>query len=275
MTWGESWRRAGRPSRRRVQRTGWSLVVLLFVIGGPGCGDEPESREVEVEIRQIMLDPASRSPVVLLQDKQREMVLPIWVGPAEARAIAMQMEGVAVPRPMTHDLMKSVLERVGVEFQKVLIHELRESTYYAQIFLRSNGGEMQIDSRPSDAIALAVRFEKPIFVIKDLFEQPAAMRLEAKATQTLTRSGITVQPLSEELADHFELPVGRGVIVSAVSADAGGELEPGDVILEVDGRPVRGLGEFEEIMASLSSTADLSVQRAGREIHVAFEIDGR
>ena len=152
-------------------------MLWLTAIGLAGC-HQKEKTEVEVEVRSVGFDNASHAPVVVLQDHDRKVALPIWIGPAEAQAIAMQMEGINPPRPMTHDLMKTILDDAGVQFDKVIIQDLKDTTYYARIYLRSGRQDLQVDSRPSDAIALAVRFHRPIYVTTALLRGGTTIDLE-------------------------------------------------------------------------------------------------
>src|SRR3979411_3475640 len=120
--------------------------------------------EVEMTIRGLMMDPVSNLPIVILKDVSGEAVLPIWVGVYEANAIALEIEKVSTPRPMTHDLIKNVLTGLEAQVHKVVVTELREDTFYAVIWLDRGGEVISIDSRPSDALALALRVDCPIFV---------------------------------------------------------------------------------------------------------------
>jgi uncharacterized protein len=120
--------------------------------------------EVEMTIRGLLLDPVSNSPIVILKDVAGDTVLPIWVGVYEANAIALEMEKVSPPRPMTHDLIKNVLTGLEAQVHKVVVTELREDTFYAVIWLERAGEVVSVDSRPSDALALALRVDCPIFV---------------------------------------------------------------------------------------------------------------
>jgi bifunctional DNase/RNase len=120
--------------------------------------------EVEMTIRGLMLDPVSNLPIVILKDVSGEAVLPIWVGVYEANAIALEIEKVSTPRPMTHDLIKNVLTGLEAQVHKVVVTELREDTFYAVIWLERSGEVISVDSRPSDALALALRVDCPIFV---------------------------------------------------------------------------------------------------------------
>ena len=120
--------------------------------------------EVEMKIRGLMMDPVTNMPIVVLKDVSGDTVLPIWVGVYEANAIALEIEKVSTPRPMTHDLIKNVLFGLDTHVHKVVVSELREDTFYAVIWLEREGRVISIDSRPSDALALALRLDCPIFV---------------------------------------------------------------------------------------------------------------
>ncbi len=120
--------------------------------------------EVEMKIRGLMMDPVTNMPIVILKDVGGDSVLPIWVGIYEANAIALEIEKVATPRPMTHDLLKNVLLGLDTQVRKVVVNDLREDTFFALIWLERDGRVISIDSRPSDALALALRLDCPIFV---------------------------------------------------------------------------------------------------------------
>jgi bifunctional DNase/RNase len=120
--------------------------------------------ELEVKIRGLMMDPATNQPVVVLKELQGSGVLPIWVGVYEAQAIALEIEKVQTARPMTHDLLKNVLTGLNVHVQKVVVSDLKDDTFYALIWMEREGQTMSMDSRPSDALALALRLDCPIYV---------------------------------------------------------------------------------------------------------------
>jgi bifunctional DNase/RNase len=119
---------------------------------------------VEVTIDSIRISLMNQHRVVVLRETDSDRYLPIWIGPFEADAITIQLQGVQVPRPLTHDLLKSFIRELGVKVSHVLVSELRNDTFFARIVMDVNGNSMEIDSRPSDAIALAVRVGAPIFV---------------------------------------------------------------------------------------------------------------
>jgi bifunctional DNase/RNase len=126
--------------------------------------------EVEMKIRGLMMDPVTNMPIVILKDVAGDSVLPIWVGIYEANAIALEIEKVTTPRPMTHDLLKNVLTGLDTLVHKVVVTELREDTFFAVIWLERDGRVISIDSRPSDALALALRVDCPIFVEDDVLK---------------------------------------------------------------------------------------------------------
>ncbi len=127
----------------------------------------------EVKVASLGLDKTSNTPVVILQETDGDRVLPIWIGPGEASAIAMELAGMKFSRPLTHDLFTSVLRGLGSELQRVLITKVVDNTYHAELILRRNGDMISLDARPSDSIAIALRAKAPIYAHEDLLEQAA------------------------------------------------------------------------------------------------------
>lgn len=125
---------------------------------------ENGERMIKMKVAGVLIHPKTNSPVVILKEENGEQILPIWIGFMEASAIASKLEGVEMPRPMTHDLLNNCITQLGVVVEKVVVTDLRDNTYYANIYLRTPEKEILIDSRPSDAIALALRAGVPIFV---------------------------------------------------------------------------------------------------------------
>ena len=126
--------------------------------------------EVEMKIRGLMMDPHTNQPIVVLKDVGSETVLPIWVGIFEANAIALEIEKVTTPRPMTHDLMKNLILGLDTRVHKVVVSELKEDTFFAVIWMEREGKVISIDSRPSDALALALRLDCPIYVDEEVLK---------------------------------------------------------------------------------------------------------
>lgn len=148
--------------------------------------------EVEMKIRGLMMDPVTNMPIVILRDAAGDTVLPIWVGIFEANAIALEIEKVSTPRPMTHDLVKNVLSGLDATLKKVVVSELKDDTFYAVIWVERGGEVISIDSRPSDALALALRLDCPIYVEEQVLKT-------SKATQTVSDKNV-----NEELKRWLE-----------------------------------------------------------------------
>ena len=128
-------------------------------------------------VRGLALDPVTNAPIVILKDEGGSRLLPIWIGLFEANAIAIEMEKIAAPRPMTHDLLKNAIELLDARMERMVVDNLRENTFFASIYLRSDGREHRLDARPSDAIALALRTGAPIFVTHDVLIRSRGIEL--------------------------------------------------------------------------------------------------
>jgi len=120
--------------------------------------------QIEMVIKGLMVDPITSMPIIILRDRDGDRVLPIWVGVFEANAIALQIENISTPRPMTHDLLRNTLRDLDAKVQRILVSDLKDNTFYALIYVECHGEVVAIDARPSDAIALALRTQAPIFV---------------------------------------------------------------------------------------------------------------
>ena len=126
---------------------------------------------IELNLVGVRVELPTNQPIVLLREREGERYLPIWIGAMEATAIAFALQGIVTARPMTHDLMKNVLEEIGVRVERIVITELKEGTFYAVIHMARNGSQYEVSSRPSDAIALAVRVNVPIFANEDVLSE--------------------------------------------------------------------------------------------------------
>ena len=157
--------------------------------------------EVEMKIRGLMMDPVTNMPIVVLKDVQGNSVLPIWVGVYEANAIALEIEKVQTPRPMTHDLLRNVFLGLEVRVDKIVVSDLRDDTFYAVIWIERDGQLMMIDSRPSDALALALRMDCPIFVDEQVLKN-------SKVSNALAQSA-TNEQLRSDLEGFSDEDFGR------------------------------------------------------------------
>ncbi|MGA2587993.1 MAG: bifunctional nuclease family protein [Candidatus Aminicenantales bacterium] len=134
--------------------------------------------EIEMKIKGLVVDPISKMPIIVLESVQSDRLLPIWIGVFEANAIALTIENIPTPRPMTHDLLKSVLSHFDIAVDRIVVTDVRDNTFYASIHCRRRDQEIVIDSRPSDAIALALRTHSPIFVDENVVKKAHGLKFE-------------------------------------------------------------------------------------------------
>jgi hypothetical protein len=229
---------------------------------------------VRVEVGGMGIDVFTGLPVVRLVEKDGTKAareLPIWIGPFEAQAIAVEMQGLPPPRPMTHDLMKQLVEGLGGRLEQVVIEDLRGSTYVATLHIAGPEGKgVRVDARPSDAIALALRLHGPILVDEDLFEK-AALGAREPASRRLW--GLTVQDLTPEVAGFFRVPAREGVLVADVAAAGPAhEVARGDVITAVDGERVGSVVEFAQRADAhpVAEPVRLSIRRQDHDVTISF-----
>jgi len=160
--------------------------------------------DIEMKIRGLMMDPVSNMPIVVLKDVQGTAILPIWVGVYEANAIALEIEKVQTPRPMTHDLLKNLLLGLEVQVQKVVVSELKDDTFYAIIWMERDGEIISMDSRPSDALALALRLDCPIYVSEQVLKNSkVASAVSEKSTHEELRKWL--EGLSDEDLGRYKM----------------------------------------------------------------------
>lgn len=263
-------------TRRRA--ASWFTAVLAAVLGAAaagaaGCAGRhdvgPTPDQVRVEVAKVGFDDQSGAHYVLLEDLTGKRSLQILIGEEEARAIMLEMRGIKPERPLTHDLLRNLIERTGNHVDRVVITGLHDQVYYADIVL--DHGRLRLDSRPSDAIALAMGLRAPIFVNDHLFQPAEALgrRGPARASlpATLAAEGISVQELSAPIASYFGVAPQSGVLVAGVSgpgAHAG--LRRGDIVTAVEQHPVRSPTEFIAALAAAKNApaVTLTVLRAGR-----------
>ena len=160
--------------------------------------------EIEMNIKGLSVDPITNMPIIVLREMEGDRVLPIWVGVFEANAIALQIESVATPRPMTHDLLKSVIDELGGSLERIVVSELKDNTFYATLRLRSQQGALTVDARPSDAIALALRSGARIFVEEAVIQN--ARSLDEPSPETgLRRVQKWLEGLSDEELGKYKM----------------------------------------------------------------------
>ena len=151
---------------------------------------------IQMNVSGLMLDPVSKTPIVILRDQDKKITLPIWVGYFEATAIALELEKSYTPRPMTHDLLKNLIAKLNAKVLKIVVNDLKENTFYAIIHLESEAGALEVDSRPSDAIALALRASAPIFVEEEVLKKAKSF--------DLTKEGIDKADKWREILENLK-----------------------------------------------------------------------
>ncbi len=139
---------------------------------------------IRMKVKGLMFDPVSNMPIIVLRDQEGAQVLPIWIGIFEANAIAQQLEKVVSPRPMTHDLLRNTIEELSAQVERIVITDLRDNTFYASIHLRQGDAEVIVDARPSDAMALALRVDAPIFVEQIVLDKSSGSGGDAVSAET-------------------------------------------------------------------------------------------
>jgi len=258
-----------------------AFVISLFLHSALFAAPQPAAKHaVPVEVKRVLIDPASNSPVVLLEAVDTEAVVPIWIGPAEAASIALELEQRELPRPNTHDLIGRLLAALDAELNRVTVTELKENTYYAVITLVSGDRELHIDSRPSDAIAVALRAEAPIYAAPELLNRGTGLSAlpSTRETNAITKTmGIHVQDLTANLADLLDSPQREGVLVAHVELDSLASrvgFQRGDVITGVDETRVNNTSELEEAFQSheQSEKIDFRIQRGGKLLTIAVNM---
>jgi bifunctional DNase/RNase len=160
--------------------------------------------QIEMTIKGLMIDPITNMPIIILRDQEGQRVLPIWVGVFEANAIALQIENVQTPRPMTHDLLKNVIDDLRGQVDRIVVCELKENTFYARIHMTSDGRALEVDARPSDAIALALRTHSPIFVEETVIQSARSVE-SSKENMDLGRLQKWLEGLSEDELGKYKM----------------------------------------------------------------------
>jgi bifunctional DNase/RNase len=251
------------------------ILILLFPARLHGA---QETGSVETKIKTLMLDPNSQSPIVVLETVTDKRLLPIWIDIPEARAIAFELEHITTPRPLTHDLIRNIIRGLGATLQRVIITDLRNNTYFAVLFLGFKGQDFQIDARPSDAIAVALRMKAPIYASTQVLAKSKSLPSINPPTRELQkRLGIQVQDLTVEIAALLDIPFQKGALVVAVdlgsvAMDAG--IQRGDVITKANDRAIQSARELETfIRAGKPGTRiKLEVTKKGKPTQIEIDL---
>jgi len=233
---------------------------------------------VEMKVKTVVIDPNAQSPVVVLEGVTTKEFLPIWIDVPEARAISMEIEQVKTARPLTHDLIRNILNGLGAKVNRVTITDLLNNTYIAAISMAIKGQESEIDSRPSDAIAIALRMKAPIYVSSQVIEKskpPAGATTRSEQTQR--RLGIQAQELTSELAKLMDSQSTRGVIITDVvtgSAAMKADVQRGDIITKLNDQGVQNTAALEMIVQALNTPGRVKIEliRKGKSTTVVIDL---
>lgn len=241
-----------------------SYSVTITADGEAQLGDEP----VLVHLAGVrMVGP--EQALLVLADAEEQRAVPIAVGKDQGLAIYLGQEKTPTPRPMTHDLMVQILDTLEVDVENVIITDLREGTFFAEITLKNGGVEHRIDARPSDAIALAVRLDVPILASPELLTPISDDGSPADTVEDGRRFGITVQELSTDLAEYMKATGVPGVLVASVAKESPAEdagLRRGDILQRLDGRPTDDLESYLRAVAMASRFPSFDVWRDGEQL---------
>lgn len=224
---------------------------------------------IRVNIHQLVVDPASRQPVVTLADLEEMRALFIWIGLPEARAIYSELEGVKHQRPLTHDLLEKVIQKTDGGIHRIVVTHTRENIYYATVVLQKENDLIEIDARPSDAIVMALKFDAPVFVSRDLFDK-MSLPLESR-TDSEESYGLSLQELTPELAKYLSIETSKGVMVSGVRKGSQAEVDglmPGDILVEIEGQTVADAAFLFEILKNSKDPLKAKVYRSNRYLTV-------
>jgi bifunctional DNase/RNase len=258
-----------------------AIAVLWFTMfmgpfGEAGAGMDlspasEQSKLLPVKVYRLILDPVSQNPVVVLSDSLEERALPIWIDDFEANAIHSEMEGIKHRRPLTHDLLESIIKTASAKIHQIVITQLKENIYYATIRMEVAGTFTEIDARPSDSIVIALKFKAPLFVSRDLFIDKAVLLSERKEIEQYY--GLTLQNLTPSLAQAFAFESTQGTLVSDVRqgsrADKDG-LERGDIFVALDEGPVDDVTAVRHALEKGKTLLKAKIFRKGEFLAVSL-----
>jgi uncharacterized protein len=246
-------------------------LVLLLALGGTAWDRyasavvPDEELLLEVKVHQLGFDSTNNQPLVFLSDPSEERALPMCIGLFEASAIYSEMQGITHRRPLTHDLLERIIQASKGKIRRVIITHHKEGVYYATIEMDKEGFLIDIDARPSDSIVMALKFDSPIYVTKKLFQE---MSVSIGETNTLDEPyGLTLQELTEPLAEYFSLGSTRGVLVSDVRKGSPAErdgIERGDIFIEAEGKRVEDVASLKEIIRASKTAIQAKIFRKSR-----------
>ena len=256
----------------------WVFGLALIVLFPVSPYAAQEKAAVETKVKTMLIDPNTQTPVVVLETVADKRLVPIWIDIPEARAIALELQQVATPRPLTHDLIRNLLQGLGATLERVTITDIRNNTYFAVLTLRLQGQEFQIDSRPSDAIAVALRMKAPTYVSTQvLAKSKQAPTPDERAERLWKKLGFQAQDLTADLASLLNVQIEKGVLVADVmpgSAAAKAGMQRGDIIVKANEKPIQSVSELESLLqiSKPSSQVKLEVIKKGKPTTLVIDL---
>ena len=259
-----------------VAMMGLWFTALLGFFGEAHAGMDlspasEQSKLLPVKVYRLIIDPVSQHPVVILTDSLEERALPIWIDSFEANAINSEMEGIKHRRPLTHDLLERIIQEANAKIHQIVITQLKNNIYYATIRMEVAGTFTEIDARPSDSIVIALKFNAPLFVSRDLFVDKAVLLSERNEIEQ--HYGLTLQNLTPSLAQAFAFDSTQGTLISDVrqgsQADKDG-LERGDIFVALDEGPVDDVTAVRHALENGKITMRAKIFRKGQFLAISL-----
>ena len=261
-----------------MRRNLWFIFVCCAVVVSTPLHAAQDSGSVETTVKAVTLDPETNTPVVLLETVGDKKLLPIWIDLPEARAIALEIERITPPRPLTHDLIRNLLTALGAKVRRATITDMRNNTYFALLSLETKSETLEIDSRPSDAIAIALRMKAPIYATTEVLAKAKALPAPAgRGEQAGQKLGLQAQDLTAELAALLDLSSQQGVLVADVAPEspaAKAGLERGDILTKANGEALKSTADLDAILESTKAPAPirLEVIRKGKPMMIVVDL---
>ena len=271
------------PTMKRYRQAGllgMAAIALSLSIPVTATSEETPLGAGELfpaEISTVGMDRLTGAPVVLLRALDSGRIIPIWIGVNEAQAIALSLHGIEPRRPLTHDLMAALVRAAGTEIKEIAVHDLRDDTFFGAVHMKRDDAIMKIDSRPSDALALALRLDVPILIAGKVINEARDFQFvpPEEADQVVRIFGMTAVYPSERQRAEFGIDEARGVLISEISEYAArGDLQVGDLIIKVDDTEVRTPAELLNLTGGLAPGTEITLTylRDGEENVTVIEV---
>lgn len=256
--------------RKRILLLYVFAALALVMSPGKAPAEEGVSSEdakadlIKVKVQRLIVDPASGQPVVILSDMLERRAVPIWIGRFEANAIGSEMRGIRQKRPLTHDLLETVIRESGFSLERAVITHLEKGTFHASILMKKDAASVRIDARPSDSIVMALKLEAPIFISAVLFARAA---VPLGGSEGIDKDyGLTLQDLTPALARAFDYDSTTGALVSDIRPGSRAEkdgIQRADILVEIGGRTIRSAASMRNALAEGGSSVEAEIFRRG------------